>query len=62
MFYIYYKYFEYYIMLFKLINILIMFQIFINKTLIRLLNNIYIAYINNILIFNNIREEYITYI
>ena len=38
-----------------------MFQIFINETLIRLLNNIYITYINNILIFSNIREEHTTY-
>ncbi len=49
-------------MLFKLINALIIFQIFINKILMRLLDNIYIAYINNILIFNNTREEYITYV
>ncbi len=38
-----------------------MFQIFINKILVRLLNNIYIAYIDNILIFSNTREEYMTY-
>ncbi len=62
MFHTRYKHFKYYIILFKLINILIIFQIFINKILMRLLNNIYIIYINNILIFNNIREEHITYI
>ncbi len=57
-----YKYFKYYIILFRLINTLVIFQIFINKILIGLLNNIYIIYIDNILIFNNICEEYITYV
>ena len=62
MFYTRYKYFKYYIILFRLINAPITFQIFINKILVELLNNIYITYINNILIFNNTREKYITHV
>ncbi len=40
-------------MSFKLINILITFQTYINKALKDLINVIYIIYLNNILIFNN---------
>ena len=39
-------------MLFELINVLIIFQIYINKVFIDLMNVIYMIYLNNILIYN----------
>ncbi len=47
---IYYKYFKYYIILFKLLNTLIIFQVYIKYILIKFIN-IYIIYLNNILIY-----------
>ena len=47
-----YNYFEYLIIFFKLINILIKFQAYINKVFINLINVIYIIYLNNILIYS----------
>ena len=47
-----YDHFEYLIMFFKLINALIIFQTYINKILIDLMNVIYIIYLNDILIYN----------
>ena len=47
-----YKHFEYQIMSFDLTNASVTFQIYINKTLRRLVNIICIIYLNNILIFS----------
>ena len=50
------------IIFFKLYNILVIFQVFINNFLREYLNIFYIAYVNNILNYNNIKEEYIHYV
>ena len=47
-----YDHFEYQIMSFELINVSIIFQIYINKTLKELVNVICVIYLNDILIFN----------
>ncbi len=47
----YYDHFKYIIMSFNLINASVIFQTYINKILTKLLNNFYIVYLNNILIF-----------
>ncbi len=57
-----YNLFKYIVISFKLYNILTIFQSFINKTLNFYLNNFYIIYINNILIYNNIKKKYKNYI
>ncbi len=49
-------------MSFKLYNISIIFQSFINKTLNLYLNNFCIIYINNILIYSNIKTKHKNYI
>ncbi len=49
-------------MLFKLYNVLIIFQSFINKILNFYLNNFYIVYKNNILIYIIIKKKYKNYI
>ncbi len=51
MFYTHYDHFEYMIMLFDLINTSVIFQTYINKILTELLNNFYVVYLNDILIF-----------
>ncbi len=51
MFYICYNHFKYMIMSFNLINASVIFQTYINKILTELLNNFYIVYLNDILIF-----------
>ncbi len=51
MFHTHYNYFEYMIMLFNLINAFIIFQTYINKILTKLLNDFYVIYLNDILIF-----------
>ncbi len=61
-FVIYYNLFKYIIISFKLYNILIIFQSFINKILSFYLNNFCIIYINNILVYNNIKKKYKNYI
>jgi len=50
-FYTHYNHFEYTIMLFNLINAFVIFQTYINKILTKLLNDFYIVYLNEILIF-----------
>jgi len=50
-FHIHYNHFEYMIMSFNLINVSIIFQTYINKILTELLNNFYVVYLNDILIF-----------
>ena len=47
-----YNYFEYLIISFNLVNVSIIFQIYINKVLINLINITYIVYLNDILIYN----------
>ncbi len=56
-----YNLFKYIIISFKLYNTLIMFPFFINKILSLYLNNFCIIYINNILIYNNIKKKYKNY-
>ncbi len=51
MFHIHYDHFEYMIMLFNLINVSVIFQTYINKILTKLLNDFYVVYLNDILIF-----------
>ncbi len=51
MFHIHYDHFKYMIMLFNLINVSIIFQTYINKILTKFLNNFYVVYLNDILIF-----------
>jgi len=46
-----YDHFKYMIMSFNLINASVIFQTYINKILIKLLNNFYVVYLNDILIF-----------
>src|SRR2546421_6012856 len=57
-----YKYFEYIILLFKLYNALIIFQIYINKILQRLLNIFYIIYLNDILVFSKNKAQHTKYL
>ncbi len=57
-----YNLFEYIIISIKLYNALIMFQVFINNTLSSYLNNFYTTYIDNILVYSNIEEEYKNYV
>jgi len=45
-------------MSFKLINVLITFQVYINQTLTELVNVFYIVYLNNILIYFSFLEEH----
>ncbi len=58
MFYIYYSYFKYIIMSFKLINVSITFQVYINWVLTELVNVFYVIYLNNILIYFSFLEEH----
>ncbi len=51
MFHTHYDHFKYMIMLFDLINTSVIFQIYINKILTELLNDFYVVYLNDILIF-----------
>jgi len=57
-----YDLFKYIVILFELCNISTTFQFFINETLSFYLNEFCIVYINNILIYNNIKEEYKNFI
>ena len=49
-------------MLFRLINIPVIFQVFINKILKEFLNQFMVIYLNNIIVYLKIFEEYIVYI
>src|SRR2546421_11867770 len=53
-----YKHFEYQIILFNLINILTIFQVYINQILCDLVDDFCIVYLDNILVFSKIKEEY----
>ena len=57
-----YNLFKYIVIFFKLYNVSITFQSFINKIFSFYLNNFCIVYINNILIYSNIETEYKNYI
>ena len=54
-----YNLFEYIIISFGLYNTSITFQIFINNTLREYLDIFYTIYLDDILIYNNIKDEYI---
>ena len=62
MFYIYYSQYKYYVLIKRLINKLIIFQWFINKILFDYLNDFYIVYLDNILIYLIDLLEYKLYI
>ncbi len=62
MFCTYYDHFKYIIMLFNLINVFIIFQTYINKILTKLLNDFYIIYLNDILIFFIKKTDYVNHI
>ena len=47
---------------FSLTNTLVIFQAYINKALSRLINYFVVIYLNNILIYSKLREDYYTYI
>ena len=57
-----YNLFEYIVISFKLYNAFSIFQTFINKILREYLDIFYFIYLNNILIYSNIKKEYIKYI
>ena len=57
-----YELFEYVIILFELYNVLEIFQVFINDILRKYLDDFYLNYLDNILIYNNIYENYITHV
>ena len=46
-----YEYFEYQIIFFELINTFVIFQIYINKVLRKLMNVFCVIYLNNILVY-----------
>ena len=54
-----YDHFEYLMMSFNLINVSATFQIYVNKILIKLMNVIYVIYLDDILMFSKNRETYI---
>ena len=57
-----YNLFEYIVISFKLYNVLSIFQTFINKILREYLDIFYFAYLDDILIYSNIKKEYVKYI
>ena len=57
-----YELFEYIIILFKLYNASVIFQVFINEVLREYLNIFYIIYLDNIFVYSNIEKEYIRYV
>ena len=57
-----YGYFEYLVMLFGLTNVLATFQAYINKALAGLIDDFYVVYLNNILIYSIDYEEYTQYV
>jgi len=61
MFHTRYEHFKYMIMSFELINAFIIFQIYINKVMIELLNDFCVIYLNDILIFFKLKIEYINH-
>ena len=61
MFHTHYDYFKYIIMSFDLINASVIFQTYINKILTKLLNEFYVIYLNDILIFFIKKTDHIDY-
>ena len=57
-----YDHFEYLIISFELINVPIIFQSYINSALQEYLDDFYITYLDDILIYSNSSEEYIHHI
>lgn len=57
-FHTYYGFYKYLVMLFNLSNASLLFQNFIKNVLHEILNNFYIAYIHDILIYSNSKKEY----
>ena len=57
-----YELFEYVIMFFDLCNVFETFQIFINKTLQKYLDDFYIIYLNDILVYNNLKAKHIEHV
>jgi Reverse transcriptase (RNA-dependent DNA polymerase) len=49
-------------MLFRLTNVLVIFQAYINKALLGLLDTIYIVYLNNIIVYSNNYKVYTHYV
>jgi len=49
-------------MLFRLTNALVIFQAYINKALLGLLDTIYIVYLNNIIVYFNNYKAYTYYV
>jgi len=62
MFCIHYNYFKYLIMSFKFINTSATFQIYINRTLAKLINFICVVYLNDIFIYSQSEKEYKHYV
>ena len=59
---IYYRYFKYQVLFFRLINTLVTFQLYINYTIIELLNDFIIVYLDDILIYSKKGKDYKEYI
>ena len=57
-----YDHFKYLIMLFDLINASATFQTYINKSLTNLINNFYVVYLDDILIYSSSQEEHLDHI
>ena len=57
-----YEFFEYVVMLFDLCNVFETFQIFINKTFQKYLDDFCIIYLNDILIYNNLKMKHIKHV
>src|SRR5204862_8082403 len=62
MFQIQYEHFEYTVLFFELCNALMIFQIYINKTLQKLLNIYCIIYLNNILVFLKNKAQHVKHL
>ena len=53
-----YGYFEYYIVFFRLVNALVVFQVYINLALCKYMNQFVVADFNNIVMYLNTIEEH----
>jgi len=62
MFCTHYNHFKYLIMSFKFINTSAIFQIYINRTLVRFINFICVVYLNDILIYSQSEKEHKCYV
>lgn len=57
-----YKHFKYLIISFEFVNVLTTFQIFVNKTLIKFVDVIYVMYLNDIFIFSRNKKSHIEHV